>query len=907
MAHDDTRPEPDALLAEAVKEGRGRLKVFLGAAPGVGKTYAMLEDARHRLAEGMDIVVGIVETHGRSETESLLAGLEIVPRRRVAYRDQSLTEMDIDAILARRPQLALVDELAHTNVPDSRHPKRWQDVEELIVAGIDIYTTLNVQHLESLNDIVARISGVRVRETIPDKVLELANEIELIDLPPEELLTRLRQGKVYAGDQIARAIQNFFSKGNLTALRELAMRVAADRVDAQMTAHMKSHAISGPWPTQERILVCINESPAAKALIRTAKRASERARVPWIAVHVITPSSATLPEHAKDSVAEAMRLAESLGAELVTLNAEANVARELLDFARARNVSRLLVGRPRQRRFLGLSLRETVGQEILRRAEDFEVTVVSPAAEEYRKAIISGPKPAPERDPEEYLWATLTVAAAAAVAFVINRVFPVESLSLIFLLAVLLVATRFGLWPSIFASVLSFLTYNFLFTKPSYGFNIADRNVVLTLLLFLVVAVLTGNLASRLRAQVAMQRDIARRTANLYEFSRKIASAASFDDIVWAAVHHVASSLQCRSLVLRPDEDGGLSIAGAYPPEDQLDARDWGAAKWAWQHGEAAGRGSPTLPSSTWLFLPLKTAQEPLAVLGISFEDGKQIDPEGRRVLDALVDQVAVAIERAKLTADVEENRVVSETERLRGALLSSISLDLKPPLVSIIGAATALIEDEQASTPESLHRQAETIRQEGERLNRYVQNLLDMTSISYGALTLNKEWIEPRELVDRAVRQLRAALAGFEVSVDVSLLLPAIKGDPVLLDQALVNVLDNAAKYAPAGSAISISAARVADGITFAFEDQGPGIPAQDRERVFDFFYRVGKGDRHGKGTGLGLVISRGILEAHGGTIRASPRESGTGTRIEVHLPLSDPGSSPAKRPVAPAAAPQS
>ena len=543
-------------------------------------------------AEGIDVVVGIVETHGRGETETLLAGLEIVPRKRVVYRGRLLTEMDIDAVLERRPQLALIDELAHTNAVDSRHPKRWQDVEELLAAGVNVYTTLNVQHLESLNDIVARISGVRVRETIPDKVLELANEIELIDLPPEELITRLRQGKVYVADQVARAIQNFFSRGNLTALRELALRVAADRVDAQMTAHMKSHAISGPWPTHDRILVCINESPAAATLVRTAKRASERARVPWIAVTVVTPASASLTEQAKDAIAEAMRLAESLGAELVTLNTDTDVANAILDFARARNVTRIVIGRPRQRRLAARFVRESVGQELLRRAEDFEVTVVSSAPDELRRSIIAAPRPIPERDPADYLWATIAVAIAAAAAFVINREFPVESLSLVFLAAVLLVATRLGLWPSIYASLLSFLTYNFFFTRPYFSFHIADRSVVLTLLLFLAVAVLTGNLAARLRKQVAIQRHIAQRTTNLYEFSRKIASAASFDDIVWAAVHHVASTLLCRALVLRPSDDGDLSIPGAYPPEDRLEIRDWGAAKWAWQHGEPAGWGS---------------------------------------------------------------------------------------------------------------------------------------------------------------------------------------------------------------------------------------------------------------------------------------------------------------------------
>ena len=888
MTTSDDRPEPEALLSEATKEKRGRLKIFLGAAPGVGKTFSMLEDAHHRKAEGVDVVVGIVETHGRIETETLLGGLEIVPRRRVSYRGRLLTEMDIDAVQLRHAQLVLVDELAHTNVNDSRHPKRWQDVEELLAAGTNVYTTLNIQHLESLNDIVARISGVRVRETIPDSVLELADEIELVDLPPEELIARLRQGKVYVHDQIARAIQNFFSKGNLTALRELAMRVAADRVDAQMTAHMRSHAISGPWPTHDRILVCVNESPVASTLVRAAKRTSERSRVPWIAISVITPSFATLPEQTRDRIAETLRLAESLGAETVTLNAESNVAQAILDFARARNVSRIIVGRPRARRFLARFLRESVGEQLLKLSEDFEVTIVSSATEEFRRSVITAPALKPEREPEDYLWATGAVAGAGVVAFVISREFPVESLSMVFLVAVLLIATRLGLWPSLFAAVLSFLTYNFFFTEPYYTLHIADRGVVLTLFLFLVVAVLTGNLAARLRVQVSMQRDIARRTTTLYEFSRKIASAASFDDIVWAAVHHVASTLRCRALVLRPVDDGSLAIAGAYPPEDHLETRDWGAAKWAWQHGEPAGWGSQTLPSSQWLFLPLRTDKEPLAILGVSLEGTKQIEPDTRRLLDALVDQVAVAIERAQMTTDIEESRVLSETERLRAALLSSVSHDLRTPLVSIIGAATSLLEAGQAIDADGQRQLAEAIRQEGERLNRYVQNLLDMTRISYGALSLNTEWIEPRELVGRAVRQLKRELAGFVVNVAVPITLPTLKGDPVLLEQAFVNVLDNAAKYAPTGSVIAISAVRQDNKIVFAVEDEGPGIPHADRERVFDLFYRVRMGDGQGKGTGLGLAISRGILDAHGGMIRALSGPKNVGTKIEIVLPLS-------------------
>ncbi|MGE0715087.1 MAG: ATP-binding protein [Alphaproteobacteria bacterium] len=887
MAEEPERPEPEALLADAAKEGRGRLKVFLGAAPGVGKTFAMLEDARRRKAEGVDVVVGLVETHGRAETEALLSGLELMPRQVVNYRGRTFSEMDIDAVLARRPQLAIVDELAHTNVPGSRHPKRAQDVEELLDAGIDVYSALNVQHLESLNDVVARISGVRVRETVPDGVLELADEVELIDLPTDELIQRLRQGKVYVQEQIARAIQNFFSKGNLTALRELAMRVAADRVDAQMTAHMRSHAIAGPWPTQERILVCVNEAPVAKALVRSARRMAERARVGWIVVNVVTPQRETLPDAAKDAIGDALRLGETLGAEIVTLTAESDVAGEILDYARSRNVSRLVVGRPRRRGPLAFFLRETVAEKLIRRASDFEVTLIAADARD-RSPTLQGPSFRPERDPVPYLWATAAVAVAGCVAWAVDALLPVDSLSPVFLVAVLAVASRFGLWPSLFAGVAGFVTYNFFFTEPYYTLLVSSRDDLLALLLFLVAAVFTGNLAGRLRAQVTAQRAIARRTSNLYEFSRRVASAASLEDVVWAAVHHVASTLQCRALVLAPGEDGRLAIIGGYPPEDHLDAKDRGAAEWAWEHGEKAGWGSDTLPTSAWLFLPLRTPQGAVGLLGVAFENRQHLLPDERRLLDALVDQVALAVERTRLVADLERTRLLSETEKLRSALLSSVSHDLRTPLVSIIGAASGLLSADAALGPDGRRQLAEAIREEGDRLNRYIQNLLDMTRLGYGALKLNFDWVDLREVVGRAVRQLGAVLRHHEVTVDVPAQLGPVRADPVLLEQVMANVLDNAAKYAPAGTEIVVAARNEGDTVAIDVVDHGPGIPPADRERIFDMFYRVRAGDAQKAGTGLGLAICRGIVEAHGGTIRAGAPEGGEGTLIAIRLPAS-------------------
>ncbi|WP_099864584.1 sensor histidine kinase [Pararhizobium haloflavum] len=888
MSDKEKRPEPEALLAEASKEGKGRLKIFLGAAPGVGKTFAMLEAARQRQAANIDVVVGVVETHGRAETERLVAGLEVIPRMHLAYGGRYLPEMDLDAVLQRRPALVLVDELAHTNVSGSLHVKRFQDVEEILNAGIDVYATLNIQHLESLNDIVARISNVRVRETIPDGVLELADEIELIDLPPEELIERLRQGKVYVQDQIARAIQNFFSKGNLTALRELAMRVAADRVDAQMTAHMKSHAIAGPWPAQDRILVCVNEAPVAKTMIRAAKRMAERARVPWIALSVVTPASENLPDTAKDARAEALRLADSLGAEVVTLNAESDVANEIIGFAQNRNVNRILIGRPRARNWFARFQRETVADRLIREGEKFEITIISPDQKLGAGATVGSAVPKPKWEPKAYGVATLATAAAGLVATLANQVLPTESLSLFFLVAVLATATRFGLWPSIYASVLSFLTYNFFLTEPYYTFHIAQEHLILTLFLFLAVAIVTGNLAARLRTQIAAQRAITKRTSNLYEFSRKIASVAALDDVIWAAVHHVASTLQCASLILMPDEKGQLEVIGGFPPEDRLDIKDRGAAKWAWENGEPAGWSSSTLPTSSWLFLPLKTAQGTRGLLGVKFGTRDQLDPEQRRLLDALVDQVAIAIERTLLASDMEETRLLSETERLRAALLSSVSHDLRTPLVSIIGAASTLVESEDVLDARGRLAMAETIRDEGERLNRYVQNLLDMTRLGYGALQPRLDAVELSDILGRALRQLRHGLENHQLVRVIPHDLPPIAGDPVLLEQVLANLLDNAAKYAPAGTKIEVSARLEGDNLVVAVSDEGPGIPAVDRDKIFDMFYRVRAGDGQPAGTGLGLAICKGIVEAHGGRIAVTSNDaSQSGTKFTVTLPV--------------------
>jgi two-component system sensor histidine kinase KdpD len=610
---------------------------------------------------------------------------------------------------------------------------------------------------------------------------------------------------------------------------------------------------------------------------------------------VTSPASEYLPDAAKDSIAESLRLAESLGADISTINAESNVADEILAFARSRNVSRIVIGRPRPRRVTAWFTRETVAEEIIRKAEDFEVTIVSADPGEARKAAIRGAVLVPERDPKAYLWSAAAVAAATAVAIFVNRIFPVESLSLFFLVAVLGAAARFGLWPSIFASGLAFLSYNFFLTEPFFTFEIANQDLVLTLFLFLLVAIVTGNLAARLRTQALAQRAIARRTANLFDFSRKVASVASLDDVVWAAVTHVASTMQCSSMILMPDSSGQLAIVGGMPPEDHLEPRDRGAAEWAWDKREPAGWSSQTLPSATWLFLPMKSADRIQGVLGVQFGARQYITMEERRLLDSLVDQVGLAIERTKLASDMEQTRLLAETESLRAALLSSVSHDLRTPLVSIIGAATSLVEADEALGASGRRSMAETIRDEGERLNRYVQNLLDMTRLGYGALKVARQPVDLREVVGRALRRLGRDLAAHRVVRDLPASLPEVSGDAVLLEQVVTNILDNAAKYAPPASQVTLSAEPTGGAVALTIEDEGPGIPENDRAQVFDMFFRVRAGDGQPGGTGLGLAIAKGIVDAHGGSIRAeAAKKDGGGTRIVVTLPLAAPSGVP-------------
>ncbi|MDB5664724.1 sensor histidine kinase KdpD, partial [Cypionkella sp.] len=800
----DPRPSPAALLERANREGRGRLKIFIGAAPGVGKTWAMLDDGHREWAKGVDVVAAVIETHGRAETEAKLADLPLLPRKPVLYKNRALTEMDLDALLARHPTLALIDELAHTNAEGGRHEKRWQDVAEVLAAGIDVYTTLNIQHIETLNETVARITGVRVRETVPDQVLELADEIELIDLPPDELLERLKAGKIYPQDQAARAINSFFIKGNLTALRELAMRTAADRVDAQLREHMAANAIEGPWPTQERILVCLNDSPAAREAIRVAKRSADRARADWIAVNVTSARQHDFGEAQRDRISTALRLAERLGAEVATIEAEQDTASAILSYARARNVRRIIVGYPRRRSVLTRWLHEDVVQNLMRRAGSFEITVASQLDAQLDPTRTLTPLQRPTR--RGLIEAAGITVLANAAAVLADNLFPVASLSLIFMTAVIIVASRQGNFPAIVASILGFFSFDFFFVDPRFDFTITDRSEVLTLGLFLVASLITGNLAARLRHRATVQAEISERTNKLYDFSRKVAAASQKDDLIWAVVSHVAVTLRCESLLLMPNASETLQIVGGFPPEDQLDVRDQMAAQYTWDKGEAAGRGSNTLPTARWYFMPLKTTTRRFGVLGIAFDDDGALLRLDPRLMEALSDQIVLALERLGLTEDLAATRLATETERLRSALLSSVSHDLRTPLVTIIGAAGSLTDPE--GLPEASRRElAELIREEGERLDRYVQNLLDMTRLGHGALRPKLSAVDLAEVVGSARHRMRAILRLHPLTTDLPETLPPVQADPVLLEQVLFNIIDKAAKYAPEGREIILSA----------------------------------------------------------------------------------------------------
>jgi two-component system sensor histidine kinase KdpD len=885
MHEDYARPDPDQVLVhvqrEETRRARGRLKIFLGYAAGVGKTYAMLEAAQQRLAEGLDVVAAYVDTHGRAETQALLAGLELLPRRPIPYREVIVTEMDLDAVLARRPGLALVDELAHTNAPDSRHARRYLDVLELLNAGIDVYTTLNVQHLESLNDVVAQITGVVVRETVPDRILDEADEIELVDLPINELVVRLAEGKVYVPEQAARATRQFFRPGNLAALRELALRRAADRIDEQMRAYMQTHAIAGPWPAAERLLVCVGPSPLSQRLVRTARRLAQRLNAEWFAVYVETPAHATLSEAARDRVAQALRLAEELGAKSITLPGR-SAAETIIAYAKSHNVTKIVAGKPLQPRWLEL-LRGSIVDQIIRHSQDIDVYVISGTGEHARQ-VPEAQTPIRPRRRHRFLKSLLLVAVVTAIGLPLRPYIEPTNLVMLYLLAVIVAAIRLGRAPAILASVLGVVAFDLVFVPPYYTLVVAHAQYLLTFAALLGVGLLISTLAAQVREQARAAQKREAQTAALYELSRDLAAAVELADVAHTVVSHVEQILASQAAVLVHDglQLELLSASAGYA----LDASELAVASWALQHGQAAGRHTDTLAGAKGFYLPLRAAQAIVGVLAVHMiRSADELAPEQRRLLESFASQAALAIERDQLAEKAKQAQLLRETEKLQSALLNSISHDLRTPLATITGALTSLLGDGDLLDEEARRELTKTAYGEAERLNRLVGNLLDMTRLESGAMKLAPELGDVQDAVGVALSQLSNQMADRSVVVNVPHDLPLVPMDFVLIVQVLVNLLDNADKYSPPAAPIEIKAYTASTSLMIDVADCGPGIPAEELNRIFEKFHRLQR-PGHRQGTGLGLSISKGIIEAHGGHISARNRPAG-GAVFTIALPL--------------------
>ncbi len=880
----EPRPDPDRLLARIVSEDqqrqRGRLKIFLGYAAGVGKTYAMLEAAHQRKAQGVDVVVGYVDTHRRVETEAQLKGLEVVPYRTIDYRTVQLAEMDIDAILARMPQLALVDELAHTNAPGSRHAKRYQDVEELLSAGIDVYTTLNVQHLESLNDVVAQITGTKVHETIPDSVIDEVTDIELVDLPPEELLTRLKEGKVYIPEKAERAIHKFFRRGNLTALRELSMRRAAERVDDQMREYMETRAIPGPWPAGERLLVCISPGTLSERLVRTARRLADELYADWIALFIETPRLARMSQSQHDRVNRMLLLAEELGAKSVSLPGR-SVPEAVTEYARQHNVTKIIIGKSRYPHWVDL-LRGSVVDQLIRLSGQIDVYFVNSDVEPSSPQKMETGRP--RRPWRNYLWGLGLVAAASFLNTLIDPFISPTNLVIVYLLAVLLAAIYLGRGPAILVSILSVVTFDYFFVPPRLTMAVSDTEYVLTFLGLLAVGLVISQLTTQIleQAEAAQRREM--QTAALYELGRDLTVAVGLDTVAKTIITHISQTFS-RDVVIFLAEGDELKVY-ATSPGMQVDENQLAVATWAYNHGQQAGRGTDTLTDALIRCIPLKTTRGVIGILAVKpFAGNNTLSLDQRRTLDTFANQVAIAIERARLVEQSRQAELLEATEKLQTALLNSISHDLRTPLVSITGALSSLKEDSPIVDEDVRHNLIETASEEADRLNRLVGNLLDMTRIESGAMRLHSDECDIQELIGSALEQIGAPLNDRPVKVNIPAELPSVSLDFVLVNRVLVNIIDNALKYSSPDQAIEIGALVKEDRLVISVADRGVGIPPEDLTRVFDKFYRVQRPDSI-SGTGLGLSISKGIIEAHGGTIQAENRPGG-GLVVTIQLPI--------------------
>lgn len=886
-ASKENRPDPDILLAEVKQDGRGRLTIFLGAAPGVGKTYTMLSRARKLEADGIDVVIGLAETHGRVETAQLLEGLEVLPRKQLEYRGRPIEAFDLDAALMRRPRVIIVDELASSNPDGARHPKRFQDIEELIDAGINVWTALNVQHLESLTDVVADITGVRVRERVPDIVLQKADEIVLVDLPPTELIERLKEGKVYLPESAKRATERFFRPGNLTALREMALRRTADRVDDDVVDYLKRHAIEGAWASAERLIVCVGADALSEKVVRTASRLASGLNAPWIVVSLERADREPADLAAAPRIDALFKLAEGLGAETRRIMATDFVS-ELLKLARREHATQIVIGVHARSRWSSW-VRMSLADELASRALGIGVHLVTSDRQE-PSATIRQPKRLNLRENLRSVTIAFTsVAVATLVAIGIDRVINLPNVSLLFLMAVVFSALRAGYVAAFLAAILSGLAYNFFFIEPVDTFTIASPHEVFAFFVFIGAALLAGGLASRVREQAKAARARAVAVQSLYDFSRKLSGTAKAENVLWAAVSQLHETFGKPAVILMPRE-GELSLAAAWPPDSDLDVTDMAAARWAFERKETAGSDTGTLPASGYQFRPMTSPQGVVGICGLRW-DGQPVDSMSERILHAVMDQTGVALDRARLAEESIAQVAKLQGENLRTALLSSISHDLRTPLSTITGAVTSLRQLGDRMRPESRNDLLLTIEEESARLTRFVANLLDMTRIEAGTLNASKDWIDVGDVVRAAAERCERYFPALTVETSIAPDLPLMQGDSVLLGQVLFNLLDNAAKHA-AGEPVKVYARTDGKEIVISVTDAGRGIPAKDLDAVFGKFFRRGKPDGRVPGTGLGLSIAKGFVEAMGGTIKAeSPAFRRKGTRMVLRFPIPDAG----------------
>jgi two-component system sensor histidine kinase KdpD len=872
----------ERVTAEAERAHRAKLRIFFGFAPGVGKTYRMLQVARDLVREEVDVVIGAAETHGRYDTGGLLLGLEILPRRKLMYRGREMEEFDLDAALARHPSVLILDELAHTNVPGSRHTKRWQDAMELLDAGIDVYTTLNVQHVESLNDVVAQITRVQVRETVPDSLLERADAIELVDISPEELLARLREGKVYLPDQAARAAAHFFQRGNLLALRELALRRTAERVGADVREYREQEGVRETWPTSERILVCISAAPTSARILRTARRMAAGLRAPWVAAYVEPLGIAPLGESDKKRLDDHLKLAESLGATVVRLTGS-RVSGAILDYARKHNVTRLVVGKPRRSR-LRDRLRGSLLDDIVTGSGDIDVHVISgdpeaPIGE--RPETARGVYHAPWQD---YVWAVAFIAATTGLGAVIRAFYPVPDIEMLYIVVVMLTALRFGRGPSLLAATLAVAAYDFFFVPPQYTFAVSDWRYLLTFAMMFGVGWLVSTLTIRIRREEKHAGAREERMRALFDVGRELGSARTDEAIAGVVARNAAQWLDSPAVVLMRASAGELTPRAAVPADTALDPGDMGVAKWVFEHGRVAGSGTDTLPGAKAVCFAMRTTTDPVAVLALLPRRAVVFDADLRDRLDALCTQAAFALERAVLARELEASALRAKTEEMRSSLLSAVSHDLRTPLAAITGAVSTLRDESVRISGTEQAELLAAIQEEAGRLERLVANLLDMTRVESGSLRVRREWAPLEELVGAALTRLEELLDTRPVRVSIAPDLPLLSVDPVLFEQVLVNLVENAAKYTPPGSGIDIEGRVEGEAAMVEIRDRGPGIPSGDEQRVFEKFYRGA--NTAIAGAGLGLAICKGIVEAHGGTIRVESRVGG-GATFRVTLPI--------------------